>query len=99
VYIKFKNRRNKNYRLAERYIKALGGVDNIKEFSACATRLRLTVNDVSLVKEKAILRRGALGVTVSGGDYVQIVIGKDVYAIYDAMCDICGVTNATQSLA
>ncbi|MDR1354370.1 MAG: PTS transporter subunit EIIC [Oscillospiraceae bacterium] len=78
-------RNEKDRRRAEQYMKALGGSGNLKELDACTTRLRLTVYDVSLVNNNAILETGALGVNRLGSNYVQIVIGDGVEGVLKAM--------------
>ncbi|GHV30361.1 PTS system N-acetylglucosamine-specific EIICB component [Clostridia bacterium] len=79
------NKKSKNYILAEQYIQALGGVDNISELFSCTTRLRLSVRDMSLVDDEAILSLGALGASKMGSNYLQIVIGIGVDAISKEM--------------
>ncbi|GHU85493.1 PTS system N-acetylglucosamine-specific EIICB component [Clostridia bacterium] len=82
------DKKSRNYILAEKYIQAVGGADNISELFSCATRLRLSVRDMSLVDDEAILMRGALGVSKMGGNYLQIVIGIGVDAIFKEMNEI-----------
>jgi len=66
--------------LSERILAALGGKDNIKNLDACATRLRVTVEDGELVNEAALKETGAAGVIKKGGG-VQVIYGPVVTTI------------------
>ncbi len=66
-----------------RYVAALGGKENIRSCGACATRLRLEVNDVSRVNEANLKALGALGIVKTASGQVQIVIGPEVEFVYD----------------
>lgn len=65
------------------YVQALGGKENIKTLGACATRLRLEVNDASKVDEAALKQIGARGVIKMQSGMVQVVIGPEVELIAD----------------
>ncbi|MBO5486898.1 MAG: PTS transporter subunit EIIC [Eubacterium sp.] len=58
----------------------LGGKKNISDVDCCATRLRCTVYDVSLVKEDVLRATGASGV-IRKGTGVQIIYGPRVSVI------------------
>ncbi len=66
--------------LSERILIALGGKDNIKNLDACATRLRVTVEDGDLVDEGLLKETGAAGVIKKGGG-VQVIYGPVVTTI------------------
>ncbi|OFT48437.1 PTS sucrose transporter subunit IIBC [Dermabacter sp. HMSC06F07] len=70
---------------ADRFIKALGGKANIDEVENCATRLRLSLNDVSLANEEALKAAGATGVMKPGGNLYQVIYGLNVQFVKDAM--------------
>ena len=72
-----------NYKeLAEIILKNVGGEDNIKSFTHCATRLRFVLKDESSANGKALkAQKGIMGVVSSGGQY-QVVIGSDVPNVY-----------------
>ncbi|RRS30206.1 MAG: PTS sugar transporter [Epsilonproteobacteria bacterium (ex Lamellibrachia satsuma)] len=57
------------------FIKALGGVDNILHTDACITRLRMGVNDSSLLKDKDFTALGAKGVIRPDKKSIQIILG------------------------
>ncbi len=60
--------------------KGLGGKANISDVDACATRLRTTVYDQSLVDEGILKSSGAAGV-IKKGNGVQIIYGPKVTVI------------------
>ncbi|MBE5942975.1 MAG: PTS glucose transporter subunit IIA [Lachnospiraceae bacterium] len=66
--------------LSERIIKGLGGRNNISDVDCCATRLRCTVFEASLVDEDMLKSTGASGV-VHKGMGVQIIYGPKVTVI------------------
>ncbi len=61
--------------LAKQYLKALGGHSNISTIDACITRLRLTLNDTSVINEKVLKDLGAMGVVKLGSNNVQVILG------------------------
>ncbi len=58
----------------------LGGKANLSDVDCCATRLRVTVKDSSLVKENLLKQSGAAGVIVKGQG-VQVIYGPRVSVI------------------
>lgn len=69
---------NKNHKLAEDILKAIGGDSNVSNSTHCATRLRLVLKEeneetVNAVKEVP----GVIDVVRKGGQF-QIVIGNSV---------------------
>lgn len=63
---------------AEGFLAALGGAENIQDVTSCATRLRVSVNDETLVKENASFSEfGAHGV-VRNGKAFQVIVGLTV---------------------
>ena len=61
-------------------IKALGGIENIQVLDNCATRLRVTLKDMSLYDESLIKSTGSLGI-VKQGNNLQIIYGTEVINI------------------
>ncbi len=61
--------------LAKQYLKALGGHDNLSNIDACITRLRLSVNDMSVIDEKTLKTLGAMGVVKLGTNNLQVILG------------------------
>jgi PTS system N-acetylglucosamine-specific IIC component len=68
---------------AKSYLSALGGKDNIKSISACATRLRLEVCDNKKIDEAALKAAGAKGVINNISGSAQVVVGLEA----DILCD------------
>jgi beta-glucoside PTS system EIICBA component len=59
-----------------------GGIDNVGGVNHCATRLRLTVNNIEKVDIESLKKTpGVLGV-VNRGNELQLVIGTDVGNLY-----------------
>ncbi|WP_026459468.1 glucose PTS transporter subunit EIIB [Schaalia vaccimaxillae] len=69
---------------AESILAALGGWENIKTIEACITRIRLDVNDDSVVDDDALREAGAFNV-VTVGDSVQVVMGPETEDIVEAI--------------
>lgn len=65
------------------YIASLGGVTNLQNVDACVTRLRLTLNDSSLVDEPALKALGAVAVVRVGTNNVQVVVGTEAEMLAD----------------
>lgn len=61
--------------LAVKYVEALGGKENISELDSCITRLRLTLNDTSIVKEDKLKSLGASGVLKINAKNMQVIVG------------------------
>lgn len=62
-------------------INAMGGADNIQTVSACATRLRVSLNDNTIVNDDVFKLLGATGVLKVGGGIQAIFGGKvDIYS-------------------
>ena len=68
--------------LAELCIKYVGGAQNIKSVSHCATRLRLTLADQSKVDEAALMNITGVMKVMQVGPQTQIVIGSDAPELY-----------------
>ena len=68
----------------EAILAAVGGPENIINFTHCATRLRFELNDASVV-DKATVEAipGVMGAVPQGGDRYQIVIGGAVASVYE----------------
>ncbi|WP_455715974.1 glucose PTS transporter subunit IIA [Anaerosporobacter sp.] len=60
--------------------RGLGGKANISDLDCCATRLRTTVYDASLVDEQTLKASGAAGV-IKKGNGIQVIYGPKVTVI------------------
>ncbi len=65
------------------YVMALGGGANIVDVEACTTRLRLRLNDASLVRDDALKALGAKGVIRASGGAMQVVVGTTAEMLAD----------------
>ena len=61
-------------------VSGLGGKENISDIDCCATRLRITVKDASLVNDSRLKQSGASGV-IHKGNGVQVVYGPQVSVV------------------
>ncbi|ONI47182.1 PTS glucose transporter subunit IIA [Candidatus Epulonipiscium fishelsonii] len=61
-------------------MQGLGGKNNIEDVDCCATRLRTTVKDATLVSENLLKQSGAAGVIIRGNG-VQVIYGPRVSVI------------------
>ena len=73
---------NKSALIAE----GLGGKDNLVNVDCCATRLRITVKDSSLVSDEILKSSGASGV-VKKGSGIQVIYGPRVTVIKSELED------------
>lgn len=75
-----------NYQqLGNDIIQNIGGIENIKQLTHCATRLRLEFYDMEKVNTKKIESlNGVISVVEKGGQY-QIVIGNEVQTVFRAI--------------
>lgn len=67
--------------LAQGYLQAIGGLDNLTGIDACITRLRLSVKDSAQVDEAQAKALGAAGVLRLNQQNVQIVVGTQAESI------------------
>lgn len=72
--------KNKNNTKSELILEGVGGVDNLVDIDACATRLRLTVVDENLVNEELLKESGSKGL-MKKGKGIQIIYGPQVTVI------------------
>lgn len=86
--------------LAQSYIDAVGGFDNITEIDACTTRLRLILKDTSKVNKSKAQALGASGVMVMDAKNVQVIVGLTADSIASNMKDLFllnGTNTSTSS--
>lgn len=67
-------------------LEGLGGLDNLEDFTNCATRLRVTVKDGDLVDESKFQQTGAAGV-MHQDTSVQIIYGTTVGRVAGNLSD------------
>lgn len=61
-------------------LKGLGGKENLSDLDCCATRLRITVNDIEKVNDSLLKESGASGV-IHKGNGVQVIYGPRVSVV------------------
>lgn len=74
-------------KLGKRILSFVGNENNIQSITHCATRLRMSFKDRTLVDEEAIKQlNGVLGTMEKGGQF-QIIIGPAVNSVYAEMIE------------
>lgn len=74
---------------AKTIVEGLGGASNIDVVDCCATRLRVTVKDESLLKDEVIKSTGSKGI-VKQGTGVQIIYGPQVTIVKNEVEEYLG---------
>jgi glucose-specific phosphotransferase system IIA component len=77
---------------------ALGGAQNIKHLDACITRLRLTVNETSLVNFDHLKSLGASGSVNVGGGNIQVIFGTQSDQLKEEMKGLMKTSLKNQNL-
>ena len=87
--------------LASQIITAIGGPENVRSLTHCATRLRFELVDASKVDQNSLEHmRGVLGAVPQSGDRFQVVIGGGVATVYENIMhlpEMAGVGGASAS--
>jgi len=84
-------------KLAQAIREQVGGDDNISHISHCATRLRLTIRDITRVDVVAISGLPGVIRVVNASGQLQVVVGPQVEQLYMAMQqDATPVTKAVK---
>lgn len=73
---------------ASEVLKALGNSQNIKHIDACITRLRLELNDSSLINKERLKILGASGIMNAGEGSIQVVFGTEAEFLKDEIKSI-----------
>lgn len=64
--------------LGQAILKAIGGKENIREIDNCISRLRLILNDTSVVDEALLKQTGSMGIIKINENNIQVVYGPKV---------------------
>lgn len=87
--------------LASQIITAIGGPENVRSLTHCATRLRFELVDASKVDQNSLEHmQGVLGSVPQSGDRFQVVIGGGVATVYENIMhlpEMAGVGGASAS--
>ncbi|MDU0348966.1 sucrose-specific PTS transporter subunit IIBC [Actinomyces sp. MRS3W] len=87
-------------RVAQDVLTYVGGADNINAAAHCATRLRLVLNDMDKVDQKALDKDPDLKGTFVAGGMFQIIVGPgDVDLVFDEMVKTGGVKEVSKDEA
>lgn len=81
----YQNKKNEN--TGKDIIDYLGGINNVIKVENCYTRLRVTVKDSHLIKEKELLTTGASNVIIIDKENIQIVYGINVRSVRNKVED------------
>ena len=86
---------DKNRKIAEEVLAAVGGSENIVSVTHCMTRLRFVLKDQSIPNKKKLESiKGVMGPNIAGGQY-QVIIGNSVGNVYKELIEISGVIDTT----
>lgn len=86
---------DKNRKIAEEVLAAVGGSENIVSVTHCMTRLRFVLKDQSIPNKKKLESiKGVMGTNIAGGQY-QVIIGNSVGNVYKELIEISGVIDTT----
>jgi len=75
---------------AQEFIIAFGGISNIITADACITRLRMNVQDSSIIKDEDLKALGAKGVIRPDKKSIQVVLGTSAEKTAENIRDILG---------
>ena len=81
-----------SHRVSALILQGLGGRENLSDVDCCATRLRVTVNEPSLVTESLLKESGASAV-IKKGNGVQVIYGPKVSVIKSDLLDFMEMEN------
>ncbi len=94
----YQKKKEKDLDQSETIVVGLGGKENLESVSCCATRLRVTVKDPSLVDEGLLKSTGAAGV-IRSGTGVQVIYGPGVNLIKSKLDDYLAQEGSDGSLS
>ena len=70
-----------NKQLAETILTLVGGTQNVSSVTHCVTRLRIIVNDTSIIRQKAIADLPVIGINLVGTQF-QVILGPAVSDVF-----------------
>ncbi|GAA5364914.1 hypothetical protein SuUB56_17200 [Streptococcus uberis] len=80
-------------------LSAIGGKENIKAVTHCATRMRFVLNDNSKANVKEIEKISAVKGTFTNAGQFQVIIGNDVPIFYNDFTAVSGVEGVSKEAA
>lgn len=84
---------------AKTLLTAIGGKENIKAVTHCATRMRFVLNDNSKANVKEIEKISAVKGTFTNAGQFQVIIGNDVPIFYNDFTAVSGVEGVSKEAA
>lgn len=82
-YKEKKNKASANNEKAIKFLRGLGGAENIGDINNCATRLRLSVKDETLLETDEYFKRAGAHGIVRNGKAIQVIVGLSVAMVRD----------------
>lgn len=82
--------------LANQLVEFMGGSDNIESMTHCATRLRPTIKDSTMVQKEKIEKLDGVTGVVFRESGLQIIIGTNVEEVYKAIMNVLN-SNTTNN--
>lgn len=84
--------------LAEIIVRNVGGRDNIIRITHCITRLRFELKDESKANTDVLKSTYGIVTVIKSGSQYQIVIGKNVLSVYDAVCKAADMKDRLKNI-
>lgn len=82
------------FEVAKEILTALGGKENVSAAAHCATRLRLVLNDESIVDQKKLDEMEAVKGTFSTGGQFQVILGSGIVnKVYKELTQLTGLSE------
>ncbi|GAM12886.1 sucrose-specific PTS transporter subunit IIBC [Mesobacillus selenatarsenatis] len=82
------------HEVAKEILTALGGKENVSAAAHCATRLRLVLNDESIVDQKKLDEMEAVKGTFSTGGQFQVILGSGIVnKVYKELTELTGLSE------
>ncbi|MGL4561930.1 MAG: PTS transporter subunit EIIC, partial [Brevinema sp.] len=82
--------------LSENILCHIGGKENVKKLTHCATRLRFELHDQSLAEEDQLKNLvGVIGVVQGGGQF-QVIVGQNVQQLFKVLNPIVNNPSASE---
>lgn len=81
--------------LAHDILRHVGGAENISSLVHCATRLRFKLNDDAKADAEALKKNPDVIMVVESGGQFQVVVGNHVHDVWQAVCQVAGITEDT----
>ncbi|QKG78443.1 PTS system trehalose-specific EIIBC component [Streptococcus canis] len=84
---------------AKSLLTAIGGKENIKAVTHCATRMRFVLNDNDKANVKEIEKISAVKGTFTNAGQFQVIIGNDVPVFYNDFTAVSGIEGVSKEAA